>query len=94
MNLKKNKWKSLTLDGACTFVRGVVFSTKDEVDSGGYAILRSHNVDFENSKVSLHNLKYVSDTVKVKDSQKLMKDDILVSHTKTQIVMQVDSWQY
>ena len=79
MNLKKNKWKSLTLDGACTFVRGVVFSTKDEVDSGGYAILRSHNVDFENSKVSLHNLKYVSDTVKVKDSQKLMKDDILIS---------------
>jgi type I restriction enzyme S subunit len=79
MNLKKNKWKSLTLDEACTFVRGVVFSTKDEVDSGGYAILRSHNVDFENSKVSLHNLKYVSDTVKVKDSQKLMKDDILIS---------------
>lgn len=56
-----------------------MFSTKDEVDSGGYAILRSHNVDFENSKVSLHNLKYVSDTVKVKDSQKLMKDDILIS---------------
>jgi type I restriction enzyme S subunit len=79
MNLKKNKWKSLTLDEACTFVRGVVFSTKDEVDSGGYAILRSHNVDFENSKVSLHNLKYVLDTVKVKDSQKLMKDDILIS---------------
>ncbi len=79
MNLKKNKWKSLTLDEACTFVRGVVFSTKDEVDSGGYAILRSHNVDFENSKVSLHNLKYVSHTVKVKDSQKLMKDDILIS---------------
>ncbi|MBK8245307.1 MAG: restriction endonuclease subunit S [Saprospiraceae bacterium] len=79
MKLKKNKWKSLTLDEACTFVRGVVFSTKDEVDSGGYAILRSHNVDFENSKVSLHNLKYVSDTVKVKDSQKLMKDDILIS---------------
>lgn len=79
MNLNKNKWKSLTLNEACTFVRGVVFSTKDEVDSGGYAILRSHNVDFENSKVSLHNLKYVSDTVKVKDSQKLMKDDILIS---------------
>lgn len=79
MNLEKSKWKSLTLDEACTFVRGVVFSTKDEVDSGGYAILRSHNVDFENSKVSLHNLKYVSDTVKVKDSQKLMKDDILIS---------------
>ncbi len=79
MNLKKTGWKSLTLDEACTFVRGVVFSTKDEVDSGGYAILRSHNVDFENSKVSLHNLKYVTDTVKVKDSQKLMKDDILIS---------------
>ncbi len=79
MKLRKDKWKSLTLDEACTFVRGVVFSTKDEVDSGGYAILRSHNVDFENSKVSLHNLKYVSDTVKVKDSQRLLKNDVLVS---------------
>ena len=79
MKLNKDKWVKVTLDEACTFVRGVVFSTKDEVDSGGYAILRSHNVDFENSKVSLHNLKYVSDTVKVKDSQKLMKDDILIS---------------
>jgi type I restriction enzyme S subunit len=79
MNLMKNKWKSLTLNEACTFVRGVVFSTKDEVDSGGYAILRSHNVDFENSKVSLHNLKYVSETVKVKDSQRLLKNDILIS---------------
>lgn len=79
MNLEKNKWKSITLDEACTFVRGVVFSTKDEVDSGGYSILRSHNVDFENSKVSLHNLKFVSESVKVKPEQRLMKNDILIS---------------
>lgn len=79
MNLEKKKWKSITLDDACTFVRGVVFSTKDEVDSGGYAILRSHNVDFENSKVSLHNLKFVSESVKVKPEQRLMKNDILIS---------------
>lgn len=79
MNLEKKKWKSITLDDACTFVRGVVFSTKDEVDSGGYSILRSHNVDFENSKVSLHNLKFVSESVKVKPEQRLMKNDILIS---------------
>lgn len=79
MNLEKKKWKSITLDEACTFVRGVVFSTKDEVDSGGYSILRSHNVDFENSKVSLHNLKFVSESVKVKPEQRLMKNDILIS---------------
>lgn len=79
MNLKKKTWKSLSLDDACTFVRGVVFSTKDEVDSGGYAILRSHNVNFENSKVSLHNLKYISNKVKVKESQRLVKNDILIS---------------
>lgn len=79
MNLDKNKWKTISLDDACKFVRGVVFSTKDEVDSGGYAILRSHNVDFENNKVSLHNLKFVSNTVKVKPEQRLLKNDILIS---------------
>ncbi|MHC1706314.1 MAG: restriction endonuclease subunit S [Bacteroidales bacterium] len=79
MMLNKKKWKSLTLDEACTFIRGVVFSTKDEVDIGGFAILRSHNVDFENSRVSLHNLKYVSDKVKVKESQKLLRNEILIS---------------
>ncbi len=79
MNLQKDKWGSLTLDEACSFVRGVVFSTKDEVDSGGYSILRSHNVDFENSKVSLHNLKYVSKSVKVKETQRLVNNDILIS---------------
>ena len=79
MILKKNKWKSIPLDDACLFVRGVVFSTKDEVDSGGYPILRSHNVDFEKSRVSLHNMKYVSESVKVKESQRLIKNDILIS---------------
>lgn len=87
MKLRKDKWKSLTLDEACTFVWGVVFSFKDEVDSGGYAILRSHNVDFENSKVSLHNLIYGSDSVKVKDSQKLLKDDILISVANSKDVL-------
>lgn len=77
--MRKEDWKSLSLEGACTFVRGVVFSTKDEVDSGGYAILRSHNVDFEKSKVSLHNLKYISDKVPVKQSQRLLKNEILIS---------------
>jgi restriction endonuclease S subunit len=79
MNFKKNKWKSLLLEETCSFIRGVVFSTRDEVDTNGYAILRSHNVDFENSKVSLHNLKYVNKNVKVKNSQKLVKNDILIS---------------
>jgi len=78
-NLNKINWGKIKLDDACSFVRGVVFSTKDEVDSGGKPILRSHNVDFENNKVSLHNLKFVSNSVKVKAAQKLMKDDILIS---------------
>jgi type I restriction enzyme S subunit len=79
MIFNKDKWNSIPLEAACNFVRGVVFSTKDEVDSGGYSILRSHNVDFENSRVSLHNLKFVSTNVKVKETQKLCKNDILIS---------------
>lgn len=79
MDLERDKWSRIFLSECCEFQRGVVFSTKDEVDSGGIPILRSHNVDFETYRVSLHNLKYISDNVKVKPSQRLMKNDILIS---------------
>ena len=79
MKLNKEKWERTTLDNCCDFYRGVVFSKKDEVDKNGYAILRSHNVDFEESKISLHNLKYVSTEIKVKEEQRLKKNDILIS---------------
>ncbi len=79
MELRKDMWSMLRLFECCEFHRGVVFSTKDEVNTGGIPILRSHNVDFETYKISLHNLKYISKNVKIKPSQRLMKNDILIS---------------
>lgn len=79
MIFNRKDWATITLNEACDFIRGVVFSTKDEVDSSDNVILRSHNVDFENSKITLHNLKYVSDDVKLKKTQKITKCDILIS---------------
>lgn len=68
------------LEALCTFTRGVTFSKKDQLpDDRGIGILRSHNVVFEDNKVSLHNLMYVKDTVRVKDEQRLKKDDLLIS---------------
>lgn len=76
----KVKGKTKTLEEVCSFVRGVVFSKDQEIGTtDGFGILRSHNVDFENFRVSFDDLKYISSEVKVKDEQRLLKNDILIS---------------
>lgn len=74
------KGKTKTLEEVCSFVRGVVFSKAEEIETtDGFGILRSHNVDFENFRVSFDNMKYISPKAKVKDEQRLLKNDILIS---------------
>ncbi|MFH1004489.1 MAG: restriction endonuclease subunit S [Bacteroidota bacterium] len=76
----KVKGNIKTLEEVCSFIRGVVFAKNEEIETtDGFGILRSHNVDFENYRVSLHDLKYISPNAKVKDEQRLRKNDILIS---------------
>ncbi|HBO84975.1 MAG: hypothetical protein A2073_03570 [Deltaproteobacteria bacterium GWC2_42_11] len=76
----KVKGKTKTLDEVCSFIRGVTFGKHEEIETtDGFGILRSHNVDFENFRVSFHDMKYISPKAKVKDEQRLLKNDILIS---------------
>jgi len=76
----KVKGKTKKLEEVCSFVRGVVFSKDEEIETtDGFGILRSHNVDFENFRVSFEDMKFISPKAKVKDEQRLLKNDILIS---------------
>ena len=78
IKLKKNTWTKIALNDCCEFQRGVTYSTKDEVDTDGIGILRANNIIAENSKLNFDNLRLIRKEAKVKESQKLRKNDILI----------------
>jgi type I restriction enzyme S subunit len=78
MKLRKDKWESITLSECCEFQRGVTYSTKDEVAYDGIGILRANNITLERNKLNFENLRLIKKEAKVKESQRLRKNDILI----------------
>lgn len=78
MKLRKEKWDKATLADCCEFQRGVTYSTKDEVDFDGIGILRANNINVDTSKLNFENLRLIRKNAKVKESQKLKKNDVLI----------------
>lgn len=78
IKLKKDIWKKTTLSKCCEFHRGVTYSTKDEVDNDGVGILRANNINAESSQLNFDNLRLISKEAKVKENQKLRKNDVLI----------------
>jgi type I restriction enzyme S subunit len=71
------EWKKL--GEVAEYVRGVTYSKDDEVnDSDGYKILRANNITLSTHTLNFEDVKIVSRKVKVKENQKLKKDDILI----------------
>jgi len=69
----------IKLEDVCSFIRGVTYSKNDESgNSDGIGILRSNNVDFLNNKINFRNLRFISDKIKLKEEQRLKKNDILM----------------
>lgn len=60
------------------YVRGLTYSKKDEVHDKGIKVLRANNIDLPSSTLNLDDIKQISTSVKVKDSQKLQVGDIFV----------------
>lgn len=67
------------LGNVAQYVRGVTYSKNDEVNTGGVGILRSNNIDVKKSTIDLSNLKTIRSDAKLKESQRLIKGDILMS---------------
>lgn len=61
------------------FVRGLTYSKDKESATGSIKVLRSNNINQSQNALDLSGVKTLDSSVKVKDHQKLWKDDILMS---------------
>ncbi|HGT5685809.1 TPA: restriction endonuclease subunit S [Escherichia coli] len=72
------EWK--TLGEVAKYIRGLTYSKSNEsADGQGYRVLRANNITLSSNCLNLNDVKVVKFDTKVKDSQKLYKDDILIS---------------
>jgi len=73
------QWK--TLGEVATYVRGLTYNKTNESDEkeGGYKVLRANNINLSSNTLNFDNVKVVKFDTKVKDNQKLYRNDILIS---------------
>ena len=62
------------------YVRGVTYGKAQEVNDGrkGYNLLRANNITLSSNTLNFDEVKIVDFSVKVKESQRLKKGDILI----------------
>ncbi len=71
-------WESVKLSDVVTFVRGLTYSKKDEVDANGLAVLRATNVSLEHHKITLDEIRYIKTPVKLNEDKLVKVGDILM----------------
>lgn len=78
--LRGQKVEWLKLKDVSKYIRGLTYNKSNEShDATGYKVLRANNINLENNQLNFSDVKTVSFDTKVKDNQKLYKDDILIS---------------
>jgi type I restriction enzyme S subunit len=71
-------WKPLGM--VAEYVRGLVYNKSSESSDGlGYKVLRANNITLASNLLNFDDVKVVNFDTKVKDSQKLYKNDIFIS---------------
>jgi type I restriction enzyme M protein len=79
ITLVNQKWTLVELGEVIEFVRGVTYSKNDESEEDDCKIvLRANNIDLSSGKIIFSDLKKVSGKLSFKESQKLLKGDILI----------------
>ncbi len=76
--LRVSNYEQVGLGEVCEYVRGLTYSKNDEVKDGGLIVLRANNISLDSNTINLTELKRVSKTVRVKEKQKLKKNDIFI----------------
>jgi restriction endonuclease S subunit len=66
------------LGEVCFFVRGLTYSKSDEVEFSSNVVVRATNIDLSTHKLDFSELRYISDSIQVKDDKRLKKNDILI----------------
>ena len=64
----------------CDYVRGITYNKNDEINNGnaGIKVFRANNITLETNTLNYDDMKIVSSEVKIKESQRLKKGDILI----------------
>ncbi|EIA07271.1 restriction endonuclease subunit S [Flavobacterium frigoris] len=72
------EWKDL--GEVAEYVRGLTYSKKNESsDDSGFKVLRANNITLSSNTINFDNVKIINFDTKIKDSQKLYKNDIFIS---------------
>jgi type I restriction enzyme S subunit len=72
------EWKAL--GEMAKYIRGLIYNKSSESpDSQGYKVLRANNITLSGNSLNFNDVKVVKFDTKVKESQKLYKNDILIS---------------
>jgi Restriction endonuclease S subunits len=62
------------------YVRGLTYNKSNESDdNSGFKVLRANNITLSTNAINFDEIKYVKTDTKVKESQRLYKNDILIS---------------
>ena len=72
------EWK--TLGEVADYIRGLVYNkTNESGDNTGYKVIRANNITLSRHTINFDDVKHIKSDTKVKESQKLFKNDILIS---------------
>ncbi len=74
----KQNWEIKKLGEVAKFQRGLTYSKKDEVDISENIVLRATNINLEDSKLDLSELKYINENIKIKDEKVIKKNALLI----------------
>ncbi len=75
--VSQTEFESSNVSDLIDFVRGVTYSKDDEVSDDGIKILRANNISIDGS-LNMTDIRLIDKKCKVKSSQKLYKNDILI----------------
>lgn len=75
---ESGNWPIVSVAEYVDYVRGLTYSKKDEVTENGIKVLRANNIDVASGNLNLDDIKLVAKNVKVKDTQRLLKNDIFI----------------
>ena len=64
----------------CDYIRGITYNKNDEINDNSYGIevLRANNITLETNTLNFDDVKLISENVKIKETQWLKKNDILI----------------
>lgn len=62
----------------CTFSRGLTYGKSDEVDFSSNVVLRANNIDLDSNSLNLEDLRYITDSIKIKEEKIAKKNSLII----------------